>query len=113
MYMKKFWRVLGSFIISLFAILLSLISSTDLVSGGRTGLKTEKIEKNIEKLKQFSWFEELYENEQHHRSFFVSLKVRKYLESSIRVYRLKRSKREQEKFIHLLEEVAELRIKKK
>lgn len=109
--MKKFWKVLGSFIIALFAIILSLISSTDLVSGGSTGLKTEKIEKNIEKLKQFSWFEELYENEKHHRSFFVSLKVRKYLESSIRVNRLKSSKREQEKFIHLLEEVAELRIK--
>ncbi|MFJ7978061.1 nitrite reductase [Peribacillus sp. NPDC096379] len=111
--MKKFWRVLGSLIIALFAILLSLVSSTDLVSGGRTGLKTDKIEKNIEKLKQFSWFEKLYENEQHHRSFFVSLKVRKYLESSIRVNRLKRSKREQERFIHLLEEVAELRIKNK
>ncbi|KMY54357.1 nitrite reductase [Bacillus sp. FJAT-27231] len=111
--MKKFWRALGSVIILLFAILLSLISCINLVSGGRTGLKTEKIEKNIEKLKQFSWFKELYENEQHHRSFFVSLKVRGYLESSIRVNRLKRSKREQEKFIHLLEEVAELRIKNK
>lgn len=111
--MKKFWGVLGSFIIALFGILLSLISSTDVVSGGRTGLKTEKIEKNIEKLKQFSWFEELYENEQYHRSFFVSLKVRKYLESSIRINRLKSSKREQGKFIHLLKEVAELRIKKK
>lgn len=111
--MKKFWRELGSFIIALFAILLSLITSTNVVSGGRTSLKTEKIEKNIEKLKQFSWFKELYENEQHHHSFFVSLKVRKYLESSICVNRLKSSKREQEKFIRLLQQVAELRIKNK
>ena len=111
--MKKLWRVLGSSIIALFAVLLSLISSTNLISGGRTVLKTEKIEKNIEKLKQFSWFKELYENERHHRSFFVSLKVRKYLESSIRVKLLKSSKREQEKFIQILEEVAELRTKNK
>lgn len=109
--MKKLWRVLGSSIIALFAILLSLISSTNLISGGRTVLKTEKIEKNIEKLKQFSWFKELYEHERHHGSFFVSLKVRKYLESSIHVKLLKSSKREQEKFIQMLEEVAELRTK--
>ena len=111
--MKNIWRMLGSFLISLIAILLSLISSIDLVSDGRAGLKTEKIEKNIKKLKQFPWFEELYENEQHHRSFFVNLKVRKYLESSLRVSRLIRSKSEQAKFILLLEEVADLRGMKK
>ena len=36
----------------------------------------------------YSWFNELYEHEEHHRSFFVSLKIRKYLEGSWRVSRL-------------------------
>ena len=110
-FMKQFRRTSGSFIVILISIILSILTSTDLLSSGNTSLNTAKIDKNIEKLKQFPWFEELYNHEQHHRSFFVSLKVRKYLESTIRVYLLTRNKKKQEEFILLLEKVAELRIK--
>ncbi|MDM5333772.1 nitrite reductase [Ureibacillus composti] len=110
-FMKQFSRTSGSFIVILISIILSILTSTDLLSSGNTSLNTSKIDKNIEKLKQFPWFKELYNHEQHHRSFFVSLKVRKYLESTIRVYLLTRNKKKQEEFILLLEKVAELRIK--
>lgn len=109
--MKQFRRTSGSFIVILISIILSIYTSTDLLSTGNTSLNTAKIDKNIEKLKQFPWFIELYNHEQHHRSFFVSLKVRKYLESTIRVCLLTRSMKKQEEFILLLDNVAELRTK--
>ncbi|MEK4487850.1 nitrite reductase [Psychrobacillus sp. FSL H8-0484] len=109
--MKKVWRWIGSFFIILFGVFLSLSSSTNLFTFGSISLNTVKIEKNIERLKAFSWFNELYEKEEHRRSFFMSLKVRRYLESSIRVSRLIRSEREKERLILLLEEVARLRNK--
>ncbi len=110
--MKKLgsWIVVFSGIVV--TIILSIISSVNLLdfNGGR-GLNTQNIEKNIGKLKGYSWFNELYENEEHHRSFFVSLKIRKYLESSLRVSKLIRSEKERVKFIVMLEEVALLRNK--
>lgn len=79
-------------------------------SGGK-GLNTEKIEKNIEKLKGYSWFNEVYKIEKHQRSFYVSFKIRKYLQSTMRVNKLIRSEKERVKFILMLEEVARPRNK--
>jgi len=102
---------LGNWIIVFLGVVvtvsLSLLSSVNL--SGSSELNTQKIDKNIEKLKDYSWFNDLYENEKHHRSFFVSLKIRKYLEGSWRVSKLIRSEKAQVKFIVMLEEVARLR----
>ena len=102
---------LGNWIIVFLGVVvtlsLSLLSSVNL-SGSRE-LNTQKIDKNIEKLKMYSWFNDLYENEKHHRSFFVSLKIRKYLEGSWSVSKLIRSEKAQVKFIVMLEEVDRLR----
>ena len=104
---------LGNWIIVFLGVVvtlsLSLLSSVNL--SGSSELNTQKIDKNIEKLKDYSWFNDLYENEKHHRSFFVSLKIRKYLASSWRVSKLIRSEKAQVKFIVMLEELARLRNK--
>ena len=110
--MKNFHSGIVVFLGIIVTFILSILSSVSLLdlSGGK-GLNTQNIEKNIERLKGYSWFNELYENEEHHRSFFVSLKIRKYLESSLRVSKLIRSEKERVKFILMLEEVARLRNK--
>ena len=110
--MKNFRSGIVVFLGIIVTFILSILSSVSLLdfSGGK-GLNTQNIEKNIERLKGYSWFNELYENEEHHRSFFVSLKIRKYLESSLRVSKLIRSEKERDKFILMLEEVARLRNK--
>ena len=105
--MKKLGNWIIVFLGVVVTLSLSLLSSVNL--SGSSELNTQKIDKNIEKLKDYSWFNELYENEEHHRSFFVSLKIRKYLEGSWRVSRLIRSEKAQVKFIVMLEEVARLR----
>ena len=110
--MKKFRSGIIVFLGIIVTFILSIISSANLLDFSRSkGLNTQNIEKNIEKLKGYSWFNELYENEEHHRSFFVSLKIRKYLESSLRVSKLIRKEKERLKFILLLEEAARLRNK--
>lgn len=109
--MKKIGHWIIVFLGVVVTVILSLVSSTNLLELSSSGLNTQKIEKNIEKLKMYSWFNELYENEEHHRSFFVSLKIRKYLEGSWRVSRLIRSEKAQGRFIAMLEEVARLRNK--
>jgi hypothetical protein len=106
--MKKTWRWIGVVVIYIIGFFLSVLSSTNLFNGS-TSLNTEEIDNNIKKMRLYSWFNKLYENEVHHRTFFVSLKVRKYFESSIRVSRLTNNEQEQKKFIRLLEQVAQAR----
>ena len=108
--MKKLLKWLGLAVIYGIGAGISILSSTNVFLGD-TGLNTKKIGRNIEKLRLLSWFNELYEDEKHHSSFFINLRVRKYLESSIRISRLKNNEREQKKFIQLLETVAEVRKK--
>jgi|GEM_PF-810649 len=111
--MKRFilkWLALAA--ICLTGIAMSLVTSTNVFMGD-TGLDSRKIERNIRKLKLFSWFNELYEDDRHHSSFFINLQVRKYLESSIRVSLLKSSEKEQKKFVQLLEKVARAREESK
>ena len=111
--MKRFLlKWLGLAAICLIGIAISIVASTN-VFIGNTGLDSRKIDRNINKLKLFSWFNELYEDDRHHSSFFINVHVRKYLESSIRVYLLKSSEKEQKKFIQLLEKVAQEREKNK
>ncbi|MFJ5564297.1 nitrite reductase [Lysinibacillus xylanilyticus] len=107
--MKRFllnW--LGLAAIRLIGVAISIVTSTNVFMPD-TCLDSRKIERNIKKLRLFSWFNELYEDDRHHSSFFINKHVRKYLESSIRVYLLKSSEKEQMKFIHLLEKVAQER----
>ena len=111
--MKRFLlKWLGLAAICLIAVAISIVTSTNVIMGN-TGLDSRKIDRNINKLKFFLWFNELYEDDRHHSSFFINKHVRKYLESSIRVYLLKSSEKEQKKFIQLLEKVAQEREKNK
>ncbi|MFC4353518.1 nitrite reductase [Chryseomicrobium palamuruense] len=109
--MKKILYVMGRAIIGLIGIALSLATSTDLMGSGGSSLNTQKIDKNIDELRELEWFNAFYESERHRKSFSINFKVRKYLQSTILVTRLKTSEREQQKFIQLLERVAELREK--
>lgn len=109
--MKKFFHWISIAIISLIGIILSLLTSTDLISSSNSSLNTNKIDKNIEKLRELKWFNDLYVDERHHKSFFMNAKVRKYLQSNILVSRLKNNRKEQQKFIQLLEDVAKIREK--
>jgi len=66
-------------------------------------LNTKKIEQNIELLNQYDWFKKIYEDERYHRLFFVNKHVRRYLQSTIRVRKIIRSKEVQGKLLFLLD----------
>ncbi|WP_238941981.1 hypothetical protein [Bacillus sp. REN10] len=87
--MKVILELIGSF---LFA---GIYVSSDV-------LDTKKIDHNIERLRQYDWFENIYNDERYHRLFFVNRKVRHYLQSSIRVKRMMKNERAQKKLIVLL-----------
>lgn len=65
-------------------------------------LNTNKIDGHIVELKKHSWFKDIYEDEKYHRLFFVNRKVRKYLQSRIRVKRIIKSEDAKRKFISFL-----------
>ena len=106
--MKRALHWLGLAAIYLTGIVISLASSINIFNGS-SSLDTRKIDQNIEHLRKMDWFNDLYESERHHKSFFINLEVRKHLESSIRISRLESSEREQKKFVRLLEKVAKAR----
>lgn len=91
-------------------VLLSLSSSVSPFTGS-TSLNTKKIDSNIEKLKQFSWFKNLHEDERYRRSFFANKTVRNYLQSTFKVNHLIKSEKAQKSFASLLEKQAQLREK--
>ncbi|MFS0603194.1 hypothetical protein [Peribacillus frigoritolerans] len=66
-------------------------------------LNTKKIDQNIEKLNQHDWFKNIYEDEKYHRLFFVNKHIRRYLQSTIRVRKIIRSKEAQRKLLFLLD----------
>jgi hypothetical protein len=75
-----------------------------LASSSRSNtLNTQKIDRNIDKLKQYEWFKVLYEDERYHRLFFVNRHIRAYLQSSLRVNRIMRDKEAQHRFLRLLD----------
>lgn len=53
-------------------------------------------------LKNYTWFKNIYDDENYHRMFFVNRKVRWYLQSSIRVKRIMKKKKAQKRLIIFL-----------
>jgi len=108
--MRKVLKVLLSVLVYGLLILLSILTGSLPFD---EGLNTKKIDRHIEKLKELAWFKNVYEDERHHQSFFINRKVRKYLQSSVRVRLLIKSEKSQKRFMKLLEEQAVLREKNK
>ena len=87
----------------MFSFLFEFIESLFLCIGYGEGMNTKKIDSNIELLKHQVWFKKIYEDERYHRLFFVNRHVRGYLQSTIRVKRIIRSKEAQRKLIVYLD----------
>ncbi|MGM0922633.1 MAG: hypothetical protein ACQEWW_15680 [Bacillota bacterium] len=85
-----------SFIFELIAGLFGSIGYSDT-------LNTKKIDQNIERLNQHDWFKKIYEDEKYHRLFFVNKRLRSYLQSTISVRKIIRSKEEQRKLLLIIE----------
>ena len=83
----------------LFELIAGLFSSV----GYSDALNTKKIDQNIERLNQYDWFKKIYEDDRYHRLFFVNKHVRCYLQSTIRVRKMIRSKEAQRKLLFLLD----------
>lgn len=66
---------------------------------GSTTLHTTKIDGNMERLRQYDWFEEIYQDDRYRRLFFANRHVRKYLQHNRRVNQMMKKKRAQAKFI--------------
>ena len=72
--------------------------------GVSTGaLDTRKIDKNIELLKQQSWFKRIYEVEKYRRLFITNRRVRAYVQSTYRVKKIICSKEAQRKLLILID----------
>ena len=83
----------------LFELIAGLFGSV----GYSDALNTKKIDQNIERLNQYDWFKQIYEDERYHRLFFVNKHVRRFLQSTIRVRKIIRSKDAQRKLLFLLD----------
>lgn len=75
-----------------------------LIPNGSTSLDTKKIDRNIEMLKNYSWFKDIYDDERYHRLFFVNWKVRMYLQNTYRVKKIIKNEDFKMKFIKFLNE---------
>ena len=79
---------------------------SDLLSGiffkGSTTLNTKKIDKNIEKLQQYNWFNEIYHDDKYRKLFFANRNVRNYLQNNFRVKKIIKKKQAQKRFISYL-----------
>lgn len=71
--------------------------------GQDDSLDTKKIDKHIEELRNYKWFNELYNDEKYHRLFFVNRKVREFLQSRILMRRLINNSNTQKTFQSLLD----------
>lgn len=99
------------FITYILGIVIGLSSAVSPFTGS-ISLNTKKIDSHIDKLKQFSWFMDLYEDERYRPAFFANKKIRAYLQSSFRVNNLLKDERAQKRFISLLERQVQLREKR-
>ncbi|MGE7624863.1 hypothetical protein ACQKMD_17985 [Viridibacillus sp. NPDC096237] len=72
------------------------------IYGDSNSLDTQKIDRNIEMLKNYTWFKNIYDDEKYYRVFFVNRKVRRYLQSSIRVKRIVKKEKAQKRLINFL-----------
>ncbi|MEX3743950.1 MULTISPECIES: hypothetical protein [Lysinibacillus] len=79
---------------------------SDLLSGilfnGSTTLNTNKIDKNIEKLQQYNWFNEIYHDDQYRKLFFANRNVRNYLQNNFRVKKIIKKTQALKRFIYFL-----------
>lgn len=104
---KQPWKSIGVIITYVVAIIIGFLSFSSPFMD--TTLNTKKIDKNIGKLTQFSWFKNLYEDEKYRRLFFVNRRVRSYLQNPIRVNALIKRKQAQKRFHALLDKQRQLR----
>ncbi|MBT2668843.1 hypothetical protein J7J00_25935 [Bacillus sp. ISL-4] len=70
---------------------------------GDNSLDTRRIDRNIEMLKNHTWFKDIYEDENYHRLFFVNRNVRRYLQSTMRVKRIIKRAKSQRVFLVYLD----------
>jgi hypothetical protein len=82
----------------IFEIIAGLLGSI----GQDDSLNTKKIDKHIEELRKYNWFNELYNDEKYHRLFFVNKRVRKFLQSTFLTKRLINNPNAQNTFKSLL-----------
>ncbi|MGE7950870.1 hypothetical protein [Lysinibacillus xylanilyticus] len=79
---------------------------SDLLSGilfnGSTTLDTNKIDKNIEKLQHYNWFNEIYHDDKYRKLFFANRNVRNYLQNNFRVKKIIKKTLAQKRFIYFL-----------
>ncbi|MFJ8459202.1 hypothetical protein ACIQ57_08725 [Lysinibacillus xylanilyticus] len=79
---------------------------SDLLSGilfnGSTTLDTNKIDKNIEKLQHYNWFNEIYHDDKYRKLFFANRNVRNYLQNNFRVKKMIKKTQAQKRFIYFL-----------
>lgn len=101
--MKQVIEKVGIAALLVGGVLVSLLTAVDVSGSGTIGTNTRKVDRHITRLSQHEWFKILLEDERYTRSFMVNRKVRKHLESSLRIYLLEKSEREQKKFKRLLE----------
>jgi hypothetical protein len=87
----------------MFSFIFELIAGLFGGIGYSDTLNTKKIDQNIERLNQHDWFKKIYEDEKYHRLFFVNKHIRSYLQSTIRVRKIIRSKEAQRKLLLLIE----------
>lgn len=87
----------------MFSVLFELIAGLFGGVGYSDALNTKKIDRNIERLNEYDWFKRLYEDKKYHRLFFVNKRIRRYLQSTIRVRRIIRRKEAQKKLLLFLE----------
>lgn len=83
----------------IFEIIAGLLGSF----GQDDSLNTKKIDKDIEELRKYKWFNELYEDEKYHRLFFVNKRVRKFLQSTFLTKRLRNNPKAQNTFKSILD----------
>jgi hypothetical protein len=71
--------------------------------GQDNSLNTKKIDKHINELRKYNWFNTLYNDEKYHRLFFVNKRVRKFLQSTFLTKRLINNPNAQNTFKTLLD----------
>lgn len=103
--MKQLIEKVGIAALLVGGFVVSLLTAIDLSGSVTMGTNTRKVDRHIKRLSQQEWFKALLEDERYARSFMVNRKIRKHLESSLRIYLLEKSEREQKKFKRLLEKV--------
>ncbi|WP_332697061.1 hypothetical protein [Halalkalibacter lacteus] len=86
----------------IFEIIAGLLGSI----GQDNSLDTKKIDKHIEELRKYKWFNELYSDEKYHRLFWGNRRVRKFLQSRFLTKRMINNSNAQKSFKSLLDKLS-------